>query len=144
MSIFGSDKRKHGRGMASVETLIGARMKIRGDLEFSGGLYVEGVVSGSIRATGDDEAVLTIADHGLVEGEIHAPVVIICGQLRGDAHASERIELGEHARVEGDLHYSVVEMAAGAMITGRLIHSPDAQRQLTGPELTVLESSAAT
>lgn len=138
--MFGGDKRKHNRGMAMVETLIGARMKIRGDLDFSGGLYIEGTVNGSIRATGDGDAVLTIADHGLVEGEIQAPVVIICGQLRGDVHASERIELGEHARVEGDIHYNVVEMAAGAMITGRLIHSPDAVRQLTGPEPNVLEA----
>lgn len=134
MSMFGGDKRKNGRGTAQVETLIGARMKIRGDLEFSGGLYIEGTVHGNIRAVSGEDATLTIADNGLVEGEIEAPVVVVCGQLRGNVYAGERIELGDSARVEGDIHYAVVEMAAGAMITGRLVHGQKAPRQLTGPE----------
>lgn len=131
--MFGNGKRRHGRGMSEIETLIGPRMRVRGDLEFDGGLYIEGTVHGNIRAEGGD-GVLTIAEHGLVEGEIHAPIVIVCGQLRGDVHAGERIELGDKCRVEGDIHYSVVEMAAGAMITGRLIHAGNAPRQLAAPE----------
>lgn len=131
--MFGGDKRGKGRGMGEIETLIGPRMTIRGDLDFSGGLYVEGTVHGTIRAAGGD-AVITISERGLVEGEVHAPTVIVCGQLRGDIHASERVELGDHARVEGDIHYTIVEMAAGAMITGRLIHAEAKPKRLTGPE----------
>jgi cytoskeletal protein CcmA (bactofilin family) len=36
--------------------------------------------------------------------------------------------------VNGNIHYKVVEMAAGAMITGRLIHADAPLAQLTGPE----------
>ena len=36
--------------------------------------------------------------------------------------------------MNGNIHYKVVEMAAGAMITGRLIHADAPLAQLTGPE----------
>ena len=65
---------------------------------------------------------------------MHAPVVVISGRMTGDIHAGERIELAANARVNGNIHYKVVEMAAGAMITGRLIHADAPLAQLTGPE----------
>jgi cytoskeletal protein CcmA (bactofilin family) len=67
-------------------------------------------------------ATLTLSEHGSIEGEVRAPVVVINGQLIGDVHAAERVELGAKARVQGDVHYQVVEMNAGAQLTGRLIH----------------------
>mgnify|MGYP006207771199 CR=1 FL=1 len=33
------------------------------------------------------------------------------------------IELAGKARVQGNLHYKVVEMSAGAQLTGRLVHA---------------------
>ena len=49
--------------------------------------------------------------------------VVINGELQGDVHASERVELAAKARVVGNVHYRVVEMRAGATLTGRLIHA---------------------
>ncbi len=133
--MFGSDKNKAPRPAASgVETLIGGRVTIRGDLTFSGGLYVEGTVHGAVVAEdGAGEAVLTLAEAGSIHGEVRAPHVIVNGQLSGDVYASGRIELGTSARVQGNLYYKVIEMAAGAVVTGRMIHG-DAPRQLPKPE----------
>jgi hypothetical protein len=36
--------------------------------------------------------------------------------------------------VQGNIYYKVVEMAAGAMLTGRLIHADAPLAQLTGPD----------
>lgn len=143
--MFGGDKGRNGRGtpQVAVETLIGPRVTIRGDVSFSGGLYVEGRIHGSVVAEEGAEAVLTIAEHGLVEGEVRAPVVVINGQLQGDVHAGERIELAAQARVQGNIYYKVVEMAAGAMITGRLIHGEAPAKRLTGPTPVAEASSAA-
>ncbi|HEX4853068.1 polymer-forming cytoskeletal protein [Arenimonas sp.] len=133
--MFGSDKHKSPRhGSHAVETLIGPRAVIRGDVSFTGGLYVEGTIYGKVTAEDGSAAVLTIADDGHVEGEVRAPVVVISGRMTGDIHAGERIELAANARVTGNIHYKVVEMAAGAMITGRLIHADAPLAQLTGPE----------
>jgi cytoskeletal protein CcmA (bactofilin family) len=129
------DKKKSPRsGGHAVETLIGPRAVIRGDISFSGGLYVEGTIHGKVSADDGSAAVLTIAENGHIEGEVRAPVVVISGRMTGDVHASERIELAAHARVNGNIHYKVVEMAAGAMITGRLIHADAPLAQLTGPD----------
>ncbi|KFN49217.1 bactofilin family protein [Arenimonas composti] len=127
--MFGGNKSP--RGGHAVETLVGPHAQIRGDISFSGGLYVEGTIHGKVIAEDGAAAVLTIAEKGLVEGEVRAPVVIISGRVVGDVHATERVELTAHARVTGNLHYKVVEMAAGAMITGRLIHADAPLAQLT-------------
>ncbi len=125
--MFGDKSKRGHNGTNTVETLIGPRVVIRGDVNFSGGLYVEGKIIGKVIADDGVAAVLTVAEQGVIEGEIHAPVAVIAGRLQGEVYASERIELASNARVAGNIHYKVVEMAAGAMITGRLIHIDPSQ-----------------
>ena len=124
----------------AIDTLIGPEVVIRGDLEFSGGLYVEGRILGKVVAAEGKPASLLLAEQGTVEGEIRAPVVIINGTLNGDVHASERIELAQKARVEGNVHYTVVEMSAGAQLNGRLLHTA-AMAALPAPEAKAAEKS---
>jgi cytoskeletal protein CcmA (bactofilin family) len=136
--MFGDKGKSARNGTNTVETLIGPRVVIRGDVNFSGGLYVEGRIIGKVIADDGAAAVLTVAEQGVIEGEVRAPVAVIAGQLQGEVFASERIELASNARVTGNIHYKVVEMAAGAMITGRLIHvdgsAPEAAvAQIAGP-----------
>ena len=106
----------------SIDTLIGPQVTLHGDLVFSGGLYVEGRIHGKVLAEEGARAVLTLAEQGRIEGEVQVPVVILNGELHGDVYASERVELAAKARVLGNVHYKVVEMRAGATLTGRLIH----------------------
>ena len=116
-------KQKPGpRDGQAVDTLIGAQVTIRGDVEFRGGLYVEGRIVGKVTAIDGEPAVLMLAEQGSIEGEVHAPVVMVNGRLDGDVHAAERVELAAKARVLGNVHYRVVEMNAGAQLTGRLVH----------------------
>ncbi|MBK9495859.1 MAG: Polymer-forming cytoskeletal [Alphaproteobacteria bacterium ADurb.BinA280] len=135
--MFGSnDKSKSNRAQNNnVETLIGPRVVVRGDLHFSGGLYVEGTIHGAVIADdADSDAVITLSERGLIEGEVRAPHVVINGQLRGDVYASQKVHMAAAARVSGNVYYKVVEMQAGAMLTGRLIHSDAPMKQLTGPK----------
>jgi cytoskeletal protein CcmA (bactofilin family) len=131
LEMLGMDKNKSRANTNSVETLIGPRVVIRGDVTFSGGLYIEGKVIGKVIAEEGGNGVLTVAEQGSIEGEVHAPVVIVSGHIKGEVHADERIELTTTARVNGNLNYKVVEMAAGATLNGRLIHAdaPLSERQ---------------
>lgn len=115
-------KNKPARPVGQVDTLIGPQVVIHGDVHFSGGLYVEGRIIGKVIAEDAARAMITLAEQGSVEGEIHAPVVVINGRVDGDVYATERIELAAKARVQGNVHYKVVEMAAGSVLTGRLLH----------------------
>lgn len=116
-------KNKPAHIEGQVDTLIGPKVVFRGDLEFSGGLYIEGRVIGKIIAQDGEKATLTLAEGGVIEGEVHAPVVVINGTLTGDVYAADRVELAAKARVQGNVHYKVVEMCAGSTLTGRLIHA---------------------
>jgi cytoskeletal protein CcmA (bactofilin family) len=135
--MFG-DKSKKARS-GGLETLIGPRVVIHGDISFSGGLYIEGKVIGKVSADDGQQAVVTVAEAGCIEGEVRVPVAVVCGSVVGDVFASERIELAPKARVRGNIHYKVVEMAAGAMITGRLIHADTPLAQLAGPDSEPVE-----
>lgn len=130
------NKSIHHDGQA-IDTLIGAQVTLHGDLVFSGGLYVEGRIHGKVIAEEGAPAVLTLAEQGRIEGEIQVPVVIINGELQGDVYASERVELAAKARVLGNVHYKVVEMRAGATLTGRLIHVDAEAVGQAGPTLVV-------
>lgn len=130
---------KPSRDGQAVDTLIGPQVIIRGDLEFSGGLYVEGRIVGRVTATEGERAVLVLGEQGSIEGEVRAPIVMIDGRLDGDVHASDRIELAAKARVTGNVHYRTVEMHAGAQLTGRLVHADAASATvLDGPTLMAL------
>ncbi|KAB7771028.1 bactofilin family protein [Xanthomonas maliensis] len=140
--MFGNKSNRGGQTV--VDTLIGPQVVIRGDLLFSGGLYVEGRILGKVFAEDGASATLTIAEQGSIEGEVRAPVVVINGQLTGDVHAAERVELAANARVQGNVHYQVVEMSAGAQLTGRLIHAAAAvTAALPAPDASAASESPA-
>lgn len=122
--MFKSNKPSQQDGY--VDTLIGPQVVIRGDLLFRGTLMVEGKIIGKVIAEDGQDAVLDLTENGSIEGEVRAPVVVINGQLDGDVYSTDRVELKSKARVLGNVHYKVVEMMAGATLTGRLIHSDTA------------------
>src|SRR3569623_3174587 len=95
-------------------TLIAKGTVIRGAVTFTGALFLEGRVEGTLKAEGA-EAVLPLSELGSVQGELHAPRVTVNGEVHGDIHASERLELAGNARVEGNIHYKLLEIAADVL-----------------------------
>ncbi len=131
--MFGNNRNgKTPTRNAAVESLIGSRMSISGDIEFAGGLHVDGHISGSVVATGND-GTLTLTENGRIEGRVEVACAIINGQIEGDLTATERVELAANARVDGDVHYRMLQVAVGAQINGRLVRI-DEQRALPGLE----------
>ena len=57
--MFRSEKR-NDRTVAAINTLIAAGTIIRGDVHFTGGLHLEGVIEGSIEITSGQPAVTFI------------------------------------------------------------------------------------
>ncbi|MEO8011108.1 MAG: polymer-forming cytoskeletal protein, partial [Dokdonella sp.] len=118
--MFGNEK-KNGRKHAAITTLVAEGTTIRGDIEFAGGLHLDGSVEGALLAQGE-HALLTVSDKGRVEGQIRAANAVINGSVKGDIVVSGRLELAQHARVEGNVYYKVLEMAAGAQVNGKMIY----------------------
>ena len=114
---------------ARVDTLIGKGTTIDGDLRFSGGLHVEGVIKGNLAADCDD-ATLILSEHGHIQGEVRVPSMVLNGMIDGDVFACGKVELFEKARICGDVYYNLLEMAVGAEVNGKLVRQkPDVAKQ---------------
>jgi cytoskeletal protein CcmA (bactofilin family) len=130
--MFGNEKR-NGKPVAAISTLIAEGTRIRGDVHFSGGLHLEGVIDGSISAEGAD-SVLTLSDKGRIQGEVRVSNAVVNGSVKGDIFVGERLELAGNARIEGNVHYKVLEMAAGAQVNGKMLYQSEPPRRLAAPE----------
>lgn len=105
----------------TIDTLIGAKSELKGDIVFSGGLRIDGKVKGNIIAKGEANSTLVLSEHAVVIGNVTVPHIINNGTIRGTVRASERVELQPKAEVAGDVHYNVIEMALGAIVNGTLV-----------------------
>lgn len=105
----------------TIDTLIGVKTEMKGDIVFSGGLRVDGKIKGNITAEGDGTSTLVLSEHAEVVGNIQVPHMIINGKIKGNVHCAERIELQPEAEIVGDVYYKIIEMALGASINGSLL-----------------------
>jgi cytoskeletal protein CcmA (bactofilin family) len=125
-----------------IDTLIGKAARLHGDIEFSGGLHLDGHIDGGVRAAAGAEATLSVSATGSITGRVEVPNVLLDGRVKGDIHARERVVLGATARVEGNVYYGVIEMTLGAQIMGKLVRAtpealpaaPAAKARPKGPE----------
>jgi cytoskeletal protein CcmA (bactofilin family) len=105
---------------ARIDTLIGKASRVHGDLEFAGGLHLDGSIAGNVRASPSEDSSLSISETGSIEGNVEAVNVMLNGTVRGDIVARDRVVLGATARVQGNVYYGVIEMTLGAQIMGKL------------------------
>ena len=126
----------------NATTLISKDSEIIGDIKFSGDLEVQGLIRGNIFTKSDTSATVRVVEGGRVEGEIHAPKVIINGEVKGDVHCGEHVELAAKANVEGNVHYNLIEMVKGAQLNGNLVYA-GAVKKVAKVEVVVGNSKLA-
>lgn len=108
-----------------IDTLIGAETKITGDMVFSGGLRVDGIIQGNVVEQADTPSTIIVSEHGRIEGAVTAAKIVLNGIVIGPVKSDQFIELQTKARITGDLHYKSIEMHTGAVIEGNLVHLGD-------------------
>jgi len=105
-----------------IDTLIGAETVVEGDVDFSGGLRVDGAINGNVNETGSKAGTLVLSERGRIEGSINVSHAVINGAVIGPVRASEYVELQAKSRVTGDVCYKTLEMHIGAVVEGKLIY----------------------
>lgn len=108
----------------TIDTLVGQKTVLTGDLEFSGGLRIDGHIKGNITSDDQNNGTLVLSELGEVEGDVKVPHVIINGTVKGNIHSSGRVELQSNSKISGNVHYNAVEMELGASINGNLVCDP--------------------
>ena len=94
---------------------IGKSVVIKGELNGSEDLTIEGVVEGKIELR---ENVLTIGPHGRIKAHVFAKAVVVLGEVNGDVTASEKVDIRDGGSVDGDLASPRVAIADGAHFRG--------------------------
>ena len=114
-------KDQTSKPVETIDTLIGSGSILQGDLEFTGGLRIDGHIKGHVSAQDTSKGTLVLSESGVVEGDINVPHVVVNGTVNGNIVSSGHIELQSSAKVTGDIHYKAVEMELGAVLNGGLV-----------------------
>src|SRR5437016_2903333 len=101
---------------------IGKSVVIKGELNGSEDLTIEGHVEGTIQLR---EHVLTIGPNGKIKAQVFAKSVIVLGEVTGNVTASEKVDIRDNGSVDGDIISPRVAIAEGAHFRG----SVDMQRK---------------
>ena len=132
--------KKASKPQGHIDTLIGMDTCIQGDIEFGGGLRVDGHVRGNIIATGEKPSTLVLSEQATIEGKVQVSHAVINGTIVGPIHTYEYLELQAKARVSGDVHYRVIEIKFGAMIEGKLVNQGSSESDEKVVELSSVVS----
>jgi cytoskeletal protein CcmA (bactofilin family) len=118
---------KTEKPQSQIDSLIGVGTHIDGNINFSGGLRVDGRVTGNIVALTEKSSTLVLSDQAVIEGKIVVSHAVVNGTVSGAIHASEYVELQPKAKVSGDIHYKAMEIQLGASVDGMLHHLDNVQ-----------------
>ena len=106
---------------------IGKSVVIKGELNGSEDLTVEGHVEGKIELR---DHVLTIGPNGKIKAQVFAKAVIVLGEVNGNVTATEKVDIRDGGSVDGDIVSPRVAIAEGAHFRG----SVDMQRKGGQPQ----------
>ena len=104
----------------STFSVLGADVAIKGNVEASADLHVDGVVEGDIVCTS-----LVQGESSRIEGGITADSARLSGTVKGTITVRELVIL-KSARIDGDVHYETLTIEQGANVNGRF--APDAAK----------------
>lgn len=100
-----------------VIAAIGKSVQIRGELQGSEDLLVDGMVDGTIAL---QESRLTIGPNAKVKANVSARDIVVMGSIQGNLQASGRIELRAGCQVVGDLKAARLSIEENASFSGKV------------------------
>jgi cytoskeletal protein CcmA (bactofilin family) len=106
---------------------IGKSVVIKGELNGSEDLTIEGQVEGKIELK---DNVLTIGPNGKIKAQVFAKALIVLGEVSGNVTATDKVEIRDGGSVDGDIVSPRVAIADGAHFRG----SVDMQRRQAAPQ----------
>ena len=123
-----------GRGKidGEIASYLGKGTEIAGDISFSSGMQVDGVIKGSVKS----DASLVIGPSGTINAEVNVRKVTIKGEVRGVIRAAERVEIHKEGRVFGDIYSPCLIIEAGATFEGSC-NMGDSEKKEAGQTISI-------
>lgn len=102
---------------AATPSIIGADVRIMGNISTIGEVQVDGEIEGDLQCGN-----LTMGEQGSVTGSVEADSAIIKGRIEGKIRA-KKIRLEKTAVLLGDVYHESLSVEAGAQLSGQVIHA---------------------
>jgi cytoskeletal protein CcmA (bactofilin family) len=99
---------------AASETIIGASVKVEGDLVSEGDIRVNGVVTGKVKT----EKNLYIGPKARIEADVEAENVELAGSITGEVKIRGLLNILNGGTLKGDISCNRLSIAEGASFTG--------------------------
>jgi cytoskeletal protein CcmA (bactofilin family) len=102
---------------ANSVSVIGAGLKIQGEITGDSDLVIEGEAHGRIRIANGR---VTVAPTGRVNADIEAVEISVDGNVQGGLKASDRVRLGPSSHVQGSVMTPRIAIEDGARLRGKV------------------------
>ena len=112
---------------SSTFSVIGTDVVIKGDVNASADLHVDGTIEGHIKC-----ASLVQGESSAISGSVIAESARLSGRDNGSITARE-LTILKSAVIQGDVHYDALTIEQGAQVEGRF--SPNSQQSATPKQI---------
>ncbi len=113
--------------VANVFNIIGNGTNIKGDINASGDIRIDGSVVGNLTSAGK----LIIGEQGYIEGETSVKIADISGSYKGKLSASDLVILRATSKFDGDLFTKKIVIEEGSVFNGTLTMDKGGQKTVT-------------
>jgi cytoskeletal protein CcmA (bactofilin family) len=107
------------------QATIGKGLFIKGEINGSESLYIDGKVEGSINLPGNR---VTVGRNGQVSASITAREIVVLGKVRGNMSATDRVDIRAEGSLSGDVAAARISIEDGAFFKGGIdIRKPESK-----------------
>ncbi len=100
--------------IAGVETLIGADVRVKGNLTSEGDVNIDGTLLGNLKTSGS----ITLGVNAAIQGNLTGRNVTVAGRLVGNISAQEATIIKASGRVLGDITTGQIAIELDAEFKG--------------------------
>jgi len=107
------------------QATIGKGLTIKGEINGSESLYIDGKVEGSVNLPGNR---VTVGRNGQVAASITAREIVVLGKVRGNVTATDRVDIRAEGSLSGDVAAARISIEDGAFFKGGIdIRKPESK-----------------
>lgn len=105
---------KKNQSQDQINAFLGKDTQFEGKLTFSGAVRIDGRFKGEVLTDGT----LIVGETALLECNIQAACINVCGEVRGNIVAENKIEIHAPGRVFGNISAPIITLDEGVIFEG--------------------------